>query len=53
MKLNFSTELYQSLKIEANKQDKPIASLITEILYQYTNSRSKENIKCQDQSRKK
>lgn len=52
MKLNFSNDLYKNLLEEANRKDMPLASLITQVLYEYTQkSHSKEN-QCQEYHKK-
>jgi hypothetical protein len=48
MKLNFQSDLYIDLRDIADQQDKSIASLIIEVLENYTASTlSKENHPCQ------
>jgi hypothetical protein len=54
MKLNFQSDLYTNLRDIANGQDKSIASLIIEVLENYTASTlSKENHPCQPKDSKK
>jgi hypothetical protein len=48
MKLNFKSDLYADLRAIADQQDKSIASLIIEVLENYTASTlSKETYPCQ------
>lgn len=40
MKITFSRETYEKLLAEANKQDKPMATLINEVLIDYVNNKT-------------